>query len=88
MPEISDFFGIHISINYSDHNPPHVHAVYGEYKALIDIQQQCAMRGYLPGKQLKLVLAWCVMHEEELMENWRLVRAGQKPHRIAPLAKG
>nr|WP_294160079.1 DUF4160 domain-containing protein [uncultured Selenomonas sp.] len=66
-------------------NPPHVHAAYGEYKALIDIRRQCAMKGHLPGKQLKLVLAWCVMHEEELMENWRLVRAGQKPHRIAPL---
>ncbi len=88
MPEISEFFGIHITINYSDHNPPHIHAAYGEYQALIDIQQQVAFKGYLPGKQLKLVLAWCVMHEEELMTNWQRVRSGQKPHNIPPLVKG
>lgn len=88
MPEISEFFGIHITINYSDHNPPHIHAAYGGYRALIDIQNQVAFKGFLPGKQLKLVLAWCVLHEAELMENWNLVRSGQKPKKISPLVKG
>ena len=49
MPEISEFFGIHITINYSDHNPPHIHAAYGGYRALIDIQNQVAFKGFLPG---------------------------------------
>jgi phosphomannomutase len=35
MPEISRFFGIIISIFYDDHNPPHFHARYGDYDALI-----------------------------------------------------
>ena len=88
MPEISEFFGIRVTINYSDHNPPHFHAAYGEYRALIDIRHQCVIEGFLPGKKLRLLLAWCVMHEEELMENWDLARQGKKLHRIAPLVKG
>ena len=38
MPEISLFCGIRITMFYSDHNPPHFHAEYGGYKALVDIQ--------------------------------------------------
>jgi phosphomannomutase len=37
MPEISRFFGIVIAVFYNEHNPPHFHARYGEYKAAIDI---------------------------------------------------
>lgn len=39
MPEISLFFGIRITMFYSDHNPPHFHAEYAGCKALIDIQE-------------------------------------------------
>ena len=38
MPEISLFYGIRITMFYSDHNPPHFHAEYAGNKALIDIQ--------------------------------------------------
>jgi len=37
MPTISEFFGIIISIYYSDHAPPHFHARYGEFEALVQI---------------------------------------------------
>jgi hypothetical protein len=37
MPEISRFYGIIISMYYADHNPPHFHAMYGEFKATIRI---------------------------------------------------
>lgn len=37
MPEISRFFGIVVEMFVEDHNPPHFHAFYGEYEALIDI---------------------------------------------------
>ena len=33
MPTISRFYGIIISMFYEDHNPPHFHAYYNEYKA-------------------------------------------------------
>ena len=57
MPEISLFYGIRITMFYSDHNPPHFHAEYAGYKALIDIQNACVIRGALPFRQLKLILA-------------------------------
>lgn len=31
MPRISEFFGIFIYFYFEDHNPPHFHAIYGEY---------------------------------------------------------
>ncbi|MEG2570970.1 MAG: DUF4160 domain-containing protein, partial [Clostridia bacterium] len=40
MPELSRFFGIVIKLLFDDnqqHNIPHIHAVYGEYKASISL---------------------------------------------------
>jgi hypothetical protein len=32
MPEISLFYGIRITMNWDEHNPPHFHVKYVEYK--------------------------------------------------------
>ena len=39
MPQISYFLGVIIRMFYRDHNPPHFHAFYGEFEAIIDIQK-------------------------------------------------
>ncbi len=85
MPEICLFGGIRIIMYYDDHNPPHFHAEYAGYKSLVDIQRGCVIRGALPDRQLKFVLAWCEMHRDELMQNWELAKAAQPLQRIAPL---
>ena len=72
MPEISLFYGIRVTMYYDDHNPPHFHVEYAGNKALIDTINATVVRGALPNKQLKLVLAWCVLHQDELMQNWEL----------------
>ena len=36
MPTISMFYGIIIRMYYDDHNPPHFHAFYGDYKAVFN----------------------------------------------------
>lgn len=36
-------------------------------------------------RQLRLVLAWAELHREELLENWRLARAGETLNEIEPL---
>lgn len=41
--------------------------------------------GSIPAKQLKLVLAWIEIHQEELMVDWELAVNGDEPFRIAPL---
>ncbi len=45
MPQISYFFGIVILMYYNEHNPPHIHAVYGGYKASYEIKTGKRMTG-------------------------------------------
>lgn len=85
MPVISLFFGIRISMYWEDHAPPHFHAQYAEYEASIDINAGCVLKGFLPQRQLKYVLAWCHLHQDELMQDWELARISEPLVRIAPL---
>lgn len=70
MPEISRFLGIIIRMFFDDHTPPHFHAEFQDFKAIIDIKTAEILEGYLPSKQLKLVQAWAIIHEKELLENF------------------
>lgn len=85
MPEISLFAGIRISMYYDYHNPPHFYASYSGHTALIDIQKGFVLRGALPNRQLKYVLAWAAFHQDELMQNWELARSGKELLAVAPL---
>ena len=85
MPEISRFYGIFITINFNDHNPPHFHARYGEQNGIFDIQSMKMLEGNLPKIAVKLVSKWIAIHEIELMENWNLVKNEQLPIKITPL---
>ena len=85
MPEISLFFGIRITMYYNDHKPPHFHVQFAEYKALVDILIGVVIQGALPARQLKYVLAWADLHQNELMQNWELARENKPLNKIAPL---
>jgi hypothetical protein len=85
MPQISRFFGIIISMFYDEHNPPHFHAAYGEFKAEIGINDLNVLVGKLPSRALGLVIEWASMHQTELMENWSRIENGQALEKIAPL---
>jgi len=41
--------------------------------------------GDLPRRVVALLHEWWHLHREELVENWRLARAGQELHTIKPL---
>ena len=43
MPVLSRFYGIIIRMYFqqAEHNPPHIHALYGEDMAAIDIRARC-----------------------------------------------
>jgi phosphomannomutase len=72
MPEISRFFGIIIAMYYNEHNPPHFHARYGDYKIEIDIQTIAVLAGKFPPRALGLVIEWATLHQDELMADWQL----------------
>lgn len=50
-----------------EHPPPHFHAYYAEYTATVDISTSEVIEGNL---QIKLVLAWVELHQDELMNDW------------------
>ena len=48
MPEIARFYGIIIKIFFTrEHNPPHFHAVYGEYNGTFEISTLNMIEGDL-----------------------------------------
>ena len=57
MPEISRFYGIVIKMYFKpkEHEPSHIHALYGEYMGEINIRTMEMEPGDLPRKALELV---------------------------------
>jgi hypothetical protein len=84
MPTISIFYGIKISMNYNEHNPPHFHAEYQGYEVVVDIQTG-AISGVMPRRALKLIWDWLDEHQAELFTNWERARARQPLNAIEPL---
>ena len=80
---LSRFYGIIIKMYFqqSEHNPPHIHAIYGEYIAAISISDFKILEGDLPHKAISLVLEWMSLHKEELLNMWKT----QNFKQIAPL---
>ena len=72
MPVISRFNGIVIRMYFlsSEHNPPHIHAIYGDQIAAIDFQKNEVIEGDLPLRVLQLLLKWTSLHRNELLKIW------------------
>ena len=61
MPELARFLGIVIRLyfeGHSQHDAPHVHAVYGEHKASFSVPGGTVLVGGLPRKQRRRVRRW------------------------------
>ncbi|MGE5341690.1 MAG: DUF4160 domain-containing protein [Candidatus Omnitrophota bacterium] len=84
MPELARFLGIVIGIFPREHQPPHFHAIYGEYQITVDIDTG-VVHGDFPKRALRHVLEWFDLHQQELFNAWELVQEGFKPNKIAPL---
>ena len=72
MPVLSKFYGIVIRMYFqqAEHNPPHIHAIYGDNVAAISIKDGKVLEGFLPKKALEMVLEWNEIHKEKLLEIW------------------
>ncbi len=87
MPTLSMFYGIIIRMQSErggKHNLPHIHALYGDHEIVVSLKGE-VLEGFLPGKQLKLLLAWMALHEDELRANWKLLSEGEGYFKIEPL---
>ena len=53
MPILSIFFGIVVRMRHDDHPPPHIHAAYQGFEALVNIRTGVVTEGYFPKKSGK-----------------------------------
>lgn len=83
MPEISRFYGIVIKMFFKprEHEPSHIHALYGEYVGEFNIKTYEMMVGDLPPKAQSLVKEWLQLHASELQDMWET----QKIEKLPPL---
>lgn len=70
MPEIDRISGIRICVFSNDHLPPHFHASYGEYEALIDIRKGTVIAGGLPRKKSREALEYLAENLDALLETF------------------
>ena len=77
------FYGIIIRMFFtsSEHNPPHIHAEYGEYGVSISISNCEILQGKFPKKAYKLVCEWVEIHRKELLDMWN----NQEFRKLPPL---
>jgi hypothetical protein len=85
VPTISRFFGIGIAMYFDDHGPPHFHARHADGTAKVRIDTLEVIESSLGRRQLRFVLAWAELHQDELRDNWSRARAGEILRSIDPL---
>ena len=83
MPALASFYGITIRMYFlqSEHNPPHIHAIYSDHAAAIDFMTDNVIDGHLPPKALELVKEWIAIHRAEIKMMWET----QNIHKLPPL---
>lgn len=83
MPEICRFYGIVIKMFFKpkEHEPSHIHALYGEHIGIFDLKTLTMTEGDLPGKAQELVTEWLKVNQNKLQEMWD----SQKLEKLPPL---
>lgn len=87
MPELCRFYGIIIKLIFNDtvqHNEPHIHATYGEYKASISLKGKL-LAGSMPSKQFNMIVGWLAFRETEVYAAWAKAVNGEQFDKITPV---
>ena len=81
MPEIARFYGIIIKMFFKpkEHEPSHIHALYGEYVGVFNIKTHKMTDGDLPSKAQELVEEWLSINEENLQTMWDTQKIAKLP---------
>ncbi len=87
MPTVAVFYGIIVRMYFApkEHPPAHIHAYYNDHEVVVGLSPIEVLEGHFPKRQLRLLLAWCELHQEDLLANWQLVMTGEQPVRLPPL---
>ena len=81
MPEISRFYGIIIKMFFKpkEHEPSHIHALYGEHVGIFDLKTMEMTEGDLPIKAQGLIKEWISRNQESLLQMWESQKLGKLP---------
>jgi Domain of unknown function (DUF4160) len=85
VPRLSEFYGIVIYMYWSDHRPPHFHAIYAGDEAQFKIEDGTVLAGSLPRTASRLVQQWAAAHRAELLADWDRAEANETLVPIEPL---
>ena len=75
MPTIAVVEGVKIMIFANDHAPPHFHAKFAEFEALISIATGDILDGSLPVAKLRTVREWFEPRRAQVAYVWTEIRA-------------
>ncbi|MFH0983610.1 MAG: DUF4160 domain-containing protein [Planctomycetota bacterium] len=64
--------------------PPHFHAKYGDEEVVVEIDTG-TVTGGMSRRGITLVQEWRELHQQELLENWKLAEQRKSLKRIEPL---
>lgn len=81
----SYFYGISIYVQFLDHNPPHIHAIYQSFKGQYAIDTGELMAGKMPNKAHALIQEWIKVRRESLNQVWDLAKQGKQVFPVQPL---
>lgn len=72
MPVISRFSGITIKmyLRQKEHNPPHIHAIYGDCVGMFSLIDGEMFEGDLPIKSRQMVESFIKHYKTRLLEMW------------------
>lgn len=72
MPVIARFYGIIVKMYFRqrEHNPPHIHAVYGEYNGMFSLLDGEMFEGDIPANEQKIVERFIEHNRERLIHMW------------------
>ena len=81
MPEIARFYGIVIKMFFKpkEHEPSHIHALYGEHIGIFNIETLKMTEGDLPTKAQELVTEWLKKNQKELLDMWETQKISKLP---------
>lgn len=77
MPTIAIVDGVRLVVYPRDHEPPHMHAFFGEHEVVIDIATGSSLQGHLPRAKLRAVEEWLDANRDRVAYIWQQTRAGQ-----------
>ncbi len=83
MPTIAIFYGMIIQMYWRDHPPPHIHVLYQNFEAIVEIESGTVTGGRLPRNIARIVREWVLLRRPELRENWQRGRRRQPFLRVA-----